>query len=258
MSEKMAENTKISWTDSTLNFWHGCVKVSPGCVHCYAETLSKRYGRDIWGPAKTTDRWKTKGPWSDCIKWDEKALKAGERKKVFVMSMGDFFEDHPQITQWRWDALGILENFQALDVQLLTKRPENIPDMVPGSWMKSWPEHIWPGASVENQPMADKRIPELVRIPAKVHFLSIEPMLEPIDLQLDGRNYGRDFDGWSERIQWVIVGGESGPGYRPFSWDWARDIRDQCKAAGVAFFMKQGPGGVKELPEDLQIREFPR
>lgn len=248
----MSENSSIAWTDNTLNFWHGCVKVSPGCEHCYAETLSLRYGRDIWGPAKTTNRMKTKGPWKDCLKWDIKAAKAGERKKVFVMSMGDFFEEHPQVTHWRKEALEIMEGFKSLDVQLLTKRPENIMAMAPTSWVLNWPEHVWIGTSVENQAMADKRIPQIFDIPATVRFYSVEPMLESIEL--DMAYYVPD---------WVIVGGESGKNARPFEWDWARDVRDQCKSAGVPFFMKQGGGfpnkreGLNFIPPDLRIREFP-
>jgi len=248
----MGANSKISWTDHTLNFWWGCVKVSPGCEHCYAETLSKRTGRDIWGPSKTTDRMRTKGPWNECLKWDEKALQSGQRRRVFVQSMSDFFEDHPQVTEWRNQACRALERFKTLDVQLLTKRPENILEMVPRHWLKNWPEHIWIGTSIENQAMANKRIPQLFDIPATVRFYSVEPMLESIEL--DMAYYVPD---------WVIVGGESGAGYRPFDPDWARVIRDQCQLAGVPFFMKQMGGFNKhehmnDLPDDLRIREFPQ
>src|SRR5690242_20437445 len=175
----MTENSKIAWTDDTLNFWWGCFKVSPGCQHCYADTLSKRVGRDIWGPASTTERWRTKGPWKDCLKWDAKARAAGIRRRVFCMSMGDFFEDHPMLTPWREEAFEILENFTNLDVQLLTKRPENIRRMAPAHWLENWPAHVWIGTSIEDQATADKRVGELYRTGVMaVKFLSLEPQLE--------------------------------------------------------------------------------
>jgi protein gp37 len=279
----MAENSAIEWTDHTLNFWWGCFKVSPGCTHCYAETFSKRVGRNIWGPPQTTERWRTKGPWQDCLKWDKQARRDGVRRKVFCQSMSDFFEDHPQVTPWRWTALRILEGFTNLDIQLLTKRPENIMRMVPGSWLKNWPPHIWIGTSVESQEWADKRIPELLRIPAAVRFLSVEPLLGPVNLLkylLSGAHK------WRQDINWVIVGGESGHDARPFYLGWARDLISQCRAAGVPVFMKQlgsnqagegydpadwpktaffgrftddkKGGNPEEWPKELQVREFPQ
>lgn len=233
----MAENSKIEWTDNTLNFWWGCMKVSPGCQHCYAETFSKRVGRNIWGPAATTERWRTKGPWRDVLKWDKAAKSEGIRRKVFCQSMSDFFEDHPQLYSWRAEAVEILESLEWLDVQLLTKRPENIRLMVPDGWMKVWPTHIWVGTSVENQEQADKRIPELLKVPAKIKFLSCEPLLGPVDL---GFPFVSDNPYMIEdHVDWVIVGGESGHGARPMQPIWAQSLRDQCNAAGVAFHFKQ-------------------
>lgn len=268
----MAENSRIEWTDNTLNFWWGCVKVSPGCEHCYAETLSKRVGRNIWGPAKTTDRWRTKGPWRDVVKWNAKAQAEGVRRKVFCQSMSDFFEDHPQVAPWRAEACEILESLTWLDVQLLTKRPENVNDMVPAHWLDNWPVHIWIGTSVEDQKRADERIPHLLRIPAKVRFLSMEPLLGSVDLGHaipcgyycdpgpDG--YGHhDHPFWTpgiiSPIHWVIVGGESGHNARPMKPDWARSIRDQCQAAGVPLHFKQWGewvGGYDNLSPELARR----
>ena len=248
----MAEYSGISWTDGTLNFWWGCVKVSPGCQECYAERFSKKKELSIWGPEKTTSRLRTTGPWSDCLKWDAKALRSGERKRVFVQSMGDFFERHYQVNSWRDEACLLMERFKAIDVQLLTKRPENVLEMVPASWLQQWPATIWIGTSVENQETAESRIPALLQVPARVRFVSVEPMLEPIRL----------YKKWLSKIDWVIVGGESGPRHRFFDLEWARSIRDQCGESGVPFFMKQKGGYFKnesllDLPVDLRIREFP-
>lgn len=254
----MAEQTGIEWPHHTLNFWWGCQKVagSPGCAHCYAEALSKRYGRAIWGKPEETERWRTKGPWRDVFRWDAKAGAAGERRRVFVQSMSDFFEDHPQVAPWREEACKILVELKNLDVLLLTKRPENIRSMVPERWLEQWPAHIWIGTSVENQKLADRRIPLLLEVPAAVRFLSCEPLLGPIDLGLLGTvpncldNGGR-YELGADRIHWVIVGGESGPKARVMRPSWARSLRDQCVAAGVDFFFKQwgeyGPCDLKGI-----------
>lgn len=255
----MAENSKIEWTDHTLNFWWGCLKVSPGCEHCYAETFSKRVGRNIWGPPQTTERWRTKGPWRDCLKWDQKAQADNVRRRVFCQSMSDFFEDHPQVEPWRREAFGILEGFRSLDVQLLTKRPENVLDMVPRHWLTRWPDNVWIGTSIEDQKRADERIPELLKIPAAVRFLSVEPLLGPVRIReylLHG--YHKHF---KPGIHWCIVGGESGHGARPMHPDWARSLRDQCQAAGVAYFFKQWGNHIsgsqlKDLPEAVKDK-FP-
>ena len=292
----MAKETGIQWTDHTANFWWGCFKVSPGCQHCYADTLAKRYGKSIWGPVKTTDRELKKGIWKELPKWNREAKESGQRKRVFVMSMGDFFEEHPQVTEWRDRALAVVQECTSLDFQILTKRPENVVRMIEMAnshsfsdaemWFYAYP-HVWIGTSVENQEQADKRIPELLNIPAKVRFLSCEPLLGEVDLRSQeftergltighdwltgeewqhsnifggGKNiweYDPGFDDYGEkRIHWVIVGGESGHGKRPFNSDWARSVRDQCKSAGVPFFMKQ-MDKVQPIPDDLMIREYP-
>lgn len=236
----MAENSKIEWTDHTANFWWGCLKVSPGCEHCYADTLAHRYGKAIWGPAKTTSRELKKSVWAELPKWNEVAQDSGQRRRVFVMSMGDFFEDHFQVTDWRIRAMRLIEQCTWLDFQILTKRPENVPFMA-GAWMElGFPPNVWLGTSVENQAAADERIPELLKIPASVRFLSMEPLLGPVGLnQWLLSEHGRRAIGAMPGIDWVIVGGESGPQARPMHPDWARSIRDQCQAAGVPFFFKQ-------------------
>lgn len=243
------KNSGINWTDHTANFWWGCQKVSDGCKHCYAETLSRRYGKQIWGPPQTTDREYKLGIWKDIVKWDNEAGAEGVRRRVFVSSMSDFLEDHPQVTEWRERAKRVIRDLKNLDVLMLTKRPQNAARFL-SDWYADFPAHVWIGTTVENN-NSRQRIISLLDIPAPVRFLSVEPMLEKVTLDLRG-------------IDWVICGGESGTGCRPFEWDWARDLRDQCKSAGVAFWMKQGGGHpnkrheLKDIPEDLRIRELPK
>jgi len=151
------------------------------------------------------------------------------------MSMGDVFEYHPALSNERAALWPLIESTPALDWLLLTKRPENILQMVPQSWLTGqWPGHVWIGTSVEDQQRAEARIPELLQVPARVRFLSLEPLLEPLDLSKWLPPHPMECG-----IHWVIVGGESGPMHRPMDLAWARKIRDQCKAAGVAFFFKQ-------------------
>lgn len=249
----MGKNTGIEWCDHTWNPWHGCIKVSPGCEHCYAETLSHRWGKDIWGPAKTTGRqMMSNAYWKQPLQWDREARAQGIRAKVFCASMADVFEDHPQLEEPREKLFRLIENTPNLIWLLLTKRPENIKRMIydstdikPGIWLAGMGDRVWIGTSVEDQKRADERIPHLLAIPSAVRFLSVEPLLGPIDLwgarytNPDGSKTGA-ISTWAQHgINWVIVGGESGPGARPMHPRWATLIRDDCKAAGVPFFFKQ-------------------
>ena len=259
------ENSKIAWTDHTFNPWIGCAKVSPGCANCYAEELmDKRYGRVQWGVNGTRSR-TSKSNWHEPIKWNRKAEADGVRRRVFCSSLADVFEDRAELEPWRLDLLKLIEQTQSLDWLLLTKRPENVMRMielaqdqagaVPNAlvWLLRM-AHVWIGTSVENQEQAEKRIPHLLQIPTMVRFVSMEPLLEPVNLR---------FDDVSVMPDWVIVGGESGAKARPMQIEWARDIRLQCKITGVPFFMKQLGGHpdkrerIEEWPKDLQIREFP-
>lgn len=257
----MGQTTGISWTHHTANFWIGCQKVSPGCEHCYAEhdtpTRTRRAkGLELWGPPKTTPRDRTKGAWKDVLKWNRDAERDGVRRRLFVSSLADIFEDHPMVASWRAEALALLESCTSLDVQLLTKRPQNIRAMVPPAWLapSGWPAHVWVGTTVEDQKRADERIPHLLAVPARVRFLSCEPLLEAVDLLDDLMGYVDDDVSGGRRVRlphvtpyihqevkisWVIVGGESGPGARPFALEWARSIVAQCREAGVACFVKQ-------------------
>lgn len=258
----MGENSKIEWTHHTFNSWRGCVKVSPGCQHCYAESLSKRYGHDIWGVDKPRII-ASESYWKEPLKWNRDAEQAGERRRVFCASLADVFEDRADLIEPRARLWNLIAATPALDWLLLTKRPENMLRMVP--WMASagtpW-ANVWLGTTCEDQQRADQRIPHLLRVPAAVRFLSCEPLLGEVDLsfwfwatgpssagpwrypsgriEYTGRGGGMAMSSKpAEEIHWVIAGGESGKGARPMHPDWARALRDQCVEAGVAFHFKQ-------------------
>lgn len=269
----MGAKTEIQWADATFNPWWGCQRVSSGCVNCYAETWAKRYGHNVWGPAKTTER-RLFGEkhWSEPLKWNEQARKTSTRTRVFCASMADVFEDHPDVYAARRRLWETIEVTPHLDWLLLTKRPENIIRMLPSSWIARPRPTVWLGTSVEDQEQADKRIPELLKVPAAVRFLSCEPLLGPISLfdtsegVLGGvaviRDGGRSHapsepDEWVDTsypgIDWVIVGGESGPCARPMHPNWARSLRDQCECAGVAYFFKQHGNWVSEAATPIGV-----
>jgi len=242
----VSQTTSIEWCDHTFNIAWGCMKVSPGCQHCYADTLSNRYGFDVWGPAATTER-RTFGAkhWAEPRRWNAAAEKAGQRRRVFCCSMCDVFEDHPTIDAERAKLWPLIRETPWLDWQLLTKRPERIAANLPDDWGAGYP-NVWLGTSVESQEYADDRIGHLIAVPAAVRFLSAEPLLDRVSLRwaswapLNGRRVDRDhLDGVRGLLHWIIVGGESGPGARPMADAWARELRDQCAEAGIAFFLKQ-------------------
>ena len=246
------ENSKIEWTQHTFSPWRGCTKVSPGCQHCYAETMSHRNPSVLgeWGPSGKRVV-AAESYWRKPLAWDRKAKKAGERHRVFCASLADVFEDREELEVPRERLFDLIYDTPNLDWLLLTKRAENLERMLP--WTSAhageyrdrfWP-NVWLGTSVEDQQRADERIPNLLQIPAAVRFLSMEPLLGPVDLSrltyrgerlnpLDTAN-----DQSAPHIDWIICGGESGPNARPIHPAWARSIRDQCQAAGVPFFFKQ-------------------
>lgn len=234
----MAENSEIEWTDHTFNPWIGCTKVSPGCDHCYAERREdKRLHRVRWGAGQPRQRTKT---WGDPERWnkahDAFFAQYGRRQRVFCASLADVFDNEVD-PAWRADLFRLISETPNLDWLLLTKRIGNAARMMFEARGGHLPlQNAWLGATVVNQDEADRDIPKLLATPAAKRFLSIEPMLGPIDLKrLLHYDTGRTIRG----IDWVICGGESGPGARPMHPDWARALRDQCTAAGVAFFFKQ-------------------
>ena len=225
----MGFNSKIEWTTHTFNPWWGCTKVSDGCKFCYAELLSNRYGHDVWGAGKQR-RLLSDKHWQEPLKWNVRAQAEGVHYRVFCASMADVFEEGaPESEVSRlWQ---IIRQTPMLDWQLLTKRPERIAANLPDDWGAGY-RNVWLGTRHQDETVVN-RIDYLVRVPAVVHFLSLEPLIGPLhNLPL-------------ENIQWVIVGGESGPKARPIDEDWVLDIRRQCRAAAVPFFFKQW-GGVNK------------
>ena len=241
----MGANTKISWADHTFNPVWGCTKVGPGCTQCYAEALDRRTGGDHWGPGKPRRRTSEKN-WNEPRRWNRQAEKTGVRPKIFCASMADVF-DNEWPSEWRTDLWALIRETPNLCWLLLTKRSGNVPKMLPDDWGDGWP-HVWLGATVVNQEEADRDVSKLRAVPATIRFLSIEPMLAPITPDL-------------EKIDWTIVGAESGPKRRPMNEDWVRSLRDQCAAAGTAFFYKQNiiNGQKVECPtlDGRQHIEFP-
>jgi len=243
----VSENTKIEWCDHTFNPWRGCTPVSPGCLHCYAAALSKRTG----GPEykRGVPRWRTK-TWGDPVRWNKAAAGASQRPRVFCASLADWLDDEVPI-EWLKDLLCLIAKCPNLDFLLLTKRPENFAKRVAEvaeGWRSScelavwWtlgiePANVWIGTTVEDQKRADERIPLLLQIPARVRFLSCEPLLEKVELGT--WFFSMMTDAGKCAINWVIAGGESGPGARPMHPEWARSLRDQCRAAHVPFLFKQ-------------------
>lgn len=248
----MGESSKIEWTDHTFNPWTGCQKVGPGCDNCYAEGWAKRSGVVEWGPHASRRRTKP-GNWQQPLKWNAAARDDGRRSRVFCASLADVFDNHASILpEWRHDLWALIRRTPHLDWLLLTKRPGNIAGMLPEDWGGGY-SNVWLGCTVVNQAEADRDIPKLLDVPAKVRFLSMEPLLGSVTI------FAHDNPDWL-LLDWVIVGGESGHHARPMHPDWARSLRDQCQAAGVPFFMKQ-MGGLRKpfepIPEYLMIREFP-
>lgn len=223
--------------------------MSPGCEHCYAEAFAKRVGKDVWGK-NAERRFFGDKHWDEPRKWNAKAAAEGVRRRVFCASMADVFEDRDELHDHRMRLLEeLIPETPWLDWQLLTKRPENVLDMVPEYWLPErsveewahWPTNCWIGTTVENQIAAAERIPHLIAIPAAVRFLSCEPLIGPVTLRWASWKPwigGHHLDAYKD-IDWVIVGGESGPKHRPLDLDHARQLRDECAEAGVAFFFKQ-------------------
>jgi protein gp37 len=342
----MSEQTKISWCDSTINFWRGCTKVSPGCANCYAETLVTTRLQGEWGKGKP--RQHGKGAVKDALAFNRKPFiceSCGEgfsqecqhdnadgknknwtnccvvnpkfdRRRIFSLSLGDWLDEEVPI-EWLAEMLDTIRQCRDVTWILCSKRPHLFNTRIELAqdydfdhgkrelcgWLRDWrkgdliPPNIILLTSVENQAMADKRIPELLKIPSVCRGLSLEPLLGPVDLSpfLIGNGFpihvsaaGKAIyaPGDGIPIQWIIIGGESGPKARPCNVDWIRALVRQGRAAGVATFVKQmganpvvtmteanrhGPppddfrtftdkkgGDPAEWPIDLRIQEFPK
>ena len=297
----MGEKTAIAWCDHTFNPWWGCVKVSAACTNCYAATFSNRLGysdsgtkgHSLWGPSGRR-RFFGHDKWRDPQRWDRKAERDGVRRRVFCGSMCDLFEALPEghpdrdaVEDARWLVWEQINLTPHLDWLLLTKRPENVPEAVPTGWMGSaWPKNAWLGVSAGTQAEADDRIPLLLQVPAAVRFVSYEPSLGPVDLRpwmpIHATDEHDECATWCPacgptaprpRIDWLIIGGESGPRARPCDVSWIRSLVRQCREAGVPAFVKQlgakqaqvppclldrAGADPSEWPYDLRVREWPR
>jgi len=193
----MAENSAIQWCDHTFNPWTGCHKVSPGCKYCYAEDWALRWGKTVWGTQGTRIR-TSPSNWKKPVKWNREAEAQGVRHKVFCASLADVFEmksdQQEEMDHWRTDLFELIDNTPFLDWLLLTKRIDKVDTLYHGKHLpaifdfqsedwEDFPKNIWMGTSIENQDVVGKRLPHLVKIPAKVKFLSVEPLLAPVDLR---------------------------------------------------------------------------
>ena len=302
--------TTIEWTDRVWNPLRGCSRVSEGCRNCYAERLAARFSKPggpaigggsypaqaFHGLAEMTEA----GPrWTGKVGFVEENLHEPlhwrRPQRVFVNSMSDLF--HESVPDaWLDKIWGVMSMARQHTFQVLTKRPERMLayftrnsdafKAIPGAWSFPLP-NLWLGVSVESQETADDRIPPLLRTPAAVRWISAEPLLGPLDLRTCG--LWSDMNGiiaetppFNVGLDWVVVGGESGPGARPFAAEWARNIVGQCRDARVPAFVKQlgayplldsrynrtlrgarrlrdkKGGDMSEWPEDLRVREIPR
>jgi len=242
----VAKNSGIEWCDHTWNPWQGCHPVSEGCANCYMYREKKRYKQD---PTKVVRS--SKQTFNAPLKWKESA-------KVFTCSWSDFFI--AEADQWRDEAMEIIAKTPHLTYLILTKRPERMNEYFKNNFILS---NIWLGVTAENQKTANERIPILLEVPAAIRFVSVEPMLEEIDLTRVNykpnyhRNYLSFFNPTAERLDWVICGGETGHGAREMKAKWAWSLYNQCKDAGVPFFFKK-PGNAFRGGELPNIRKYPK
>jgi len=274
----MSAQTGISWCDSTLNWWQGCTKVSlaatggGGCDNCYAERMDQRFHKGShWGPGAPRLHFPNA---SFLVRsWQRTAAKFraqhGRDRRVFVNSMSDWLDNEVPI-EWMVELLDAIRSCPDVTFLLLTKRIGNWRKRVAEAhswcasaedaaafhaWSEAWlrgepPANVWLGATFVNQPEADRDIPKLLAVPARVRFVSIEPMLGPLNLErIEIGDHRHQLGTWcaplsgcftdSPRLHWVICGGESGPHARPMHPAWVRSLRNQCEKVGVAFHFKQ-------------------
>ncbi|CEJ15973.1 Phage protein Gp37/Gp68 [bacterium YEK0313] len=238
----MGETTGVEWTDATVNFWWGCTKVGPGCLICYAEAFDKRVGGSHWGVGAPRRRIASAAAlikrldnahagWATDYTFGQLPGSCGIRRRVFIQSMSDLFDTEVPL-DWFAAAWTQIDLCNRIAIQIVTKRISVVEKRLAAIGRSTWPRHAGLIATVVNQEEADRDIPRLIALKKKFGIrwvgLSIEPMLGRIDLTP-----------WLDEIDWVICGGESGPQARPMHLLWPLDIRNQCEAAGVAYFFKQ-------------------
>lgn len=215
----MGINSNIEWTGQTWNPWHGCKKVSPGCKFCYMYRDKDRYNQDPTVVIRSKD-----GTFNAPLFWGNLNIPL-----VFTCSWSDFFIE--EADEWRPEAWDVIRKTPHLTYQILTKRPERILEHLPEDWGSGW-DNVWLGISAENQEMYDRRVPVLLEVPARVRWISAEPLIGPI------------YAGAIQELDWVVIGGESGNeegpwGYRPSQLDWFQNLISDCYHNDVPVFMKQ-------------------
>lgn len=269
----MGKNSKIEWCDHTFNPWIGCSRVSAGCDNCYAEAMrAKRLKQVEWGPHGIRIR-TSENNWRQPLKWNKAATATGERPRVFCASLADIFDNHRSIDpSWRDELWALIRSTPNLDWLILTKRPQNFKKYLPRDWGHGYP-NVWLGVTVEDQEEADRRIPHLIEASAQLRFLSCEPLIGGVDLTWighsldldgvidcligrtwiapapDGRShttyrYGQEFvrrelRDYIEKIDWVIIGGETGANARPCVKSSIISLINQCQNADIPIFLKQ-------------------
>lgn len=265
----MGKKTGISWTDHTFNPWWGCVEVSPACDNCYARVFANRMSPGLWGK-DAPRRFFDDRHWQEPVHWNRQAEKSGVRRKVFCASMADVFEDRRDLDAPRFRLFNLIEQTPWLDWLLLTKRTDRIAELVSVEWLDIGPpSNAWFGTTVENQRMAEIRLPALRALPFvnPMPWVSYEPALGAVNWQP-----------WLDFVRWIIFGGESGSD-RKSEARWALDTLQQCRSRGVlpdgrlavAYFNKQlGEHLARELgceskagkvpaewPAVYQVQQFP-
>lgn len=245
----MADITGILWTDHTHNEWWGCSSTAgAGCDNCYAARLDEKFSGGMYFGVGTTPRLTSISNRNKPLRWNREALSNGSREKVFCGSMMDFFDKNVP-SSWRVDLWKKIKDTDSLDWQILTKRPANIAENIPPDWGEGYP-NVWLGVTVENKRSGLRRLDQLKKIPAKIRFLSIEPLLEDLGvLDLSG-------------IDWVIIGGESGPGCRKMEKSWVDSIINQAREQNVKVFFKQWGGTDSDaggcIIDGIEIKEWPQ
>lgn len=284
------ENSKIEWTDHTVNLWWGCAKVHTGCKNCYAENLSEnRMKNNLWGP--NAKRRFIKSSFVDLDRYQKDAYRQTKKLKIFVGSMMDIFEDSKLLekefifpnlphtiintSQLRNLLFTKITNghYPNLIFFFLTKRPESIQENIPIIWHDFPPKNVWFGNSISDQTTADELVPHLLSLDFANLFISVEPQVGPIDLTKiqgdfstselckinalngDQSDMGRPCAP-TNSIKWVIQGGESGSKKRDFDINWATKMQQQCKNHSVPYFFKQ-IDKVHPIPAENLVREFP-
>lgn len=285
------DGSKIEWTDATWNPLRGCSRVSEGCRNCYAERIAARFSSEVWdGPHDAVAVMTKDGPrWTGKVNLVESKLDQPlhwkKPRRIFVNSMSDLFHENIRL-EWFQRIYDVMRRASQHSFQVLTKRSERMNKLVGACGPDGPLPNVWWGVSIEDQATADERIPFLLQTPAAVRWVSYEPALGPVDFEQAVYKSGRLPESEGLGFSWCVIGGESGPGARPFDLSWARNTLAQCKRAGVAVFVKQlgaqpvdpwadtgalinnreparpsfkskKGGDPSEWPEDLRVREWP-